>query len=788
MWARADVRGRWKSLLALGILVGITAGFAMAAYAGARRTDTSFERLRERTNAPDAIVFASQSQQFRVDPSVWDELAKQPEVEKVAPWVLALGAVENDDEGVIMGSYDGRWIGDIDRGLLVAGRRFDPNAPDEAVLEEYAAQQEGIRVGDTIAYKPFLAKQFETEGEDPGPPAGPQLHIKVVGLVRTIEPHLFAALVMMSPGVIKHHPDVFYATNAMVQLKRDSADIAALRSHVNRLVGPGTPILDLHQVQRRVDTTLDVESAALRLLALAIALAGGLLVGQAISRSASTMQSDAGTLRSMGMVRTTMASAVVRSHVVVIVTAVLSAFFTALLISRWFPIGLANDIEPDHGFHADWVVLGIGLFATALFVTALVASAAFRSVRVARAQKPRRASKLIDGIQRRSPVSVGVGTAMVMERGRARLNIPVRQAMVGAIVGVVGVAATITINASLRDTVAHPERAGVAWDGFVTASDQTPDALDAPTIEKIRARRDIGASTVIHRYLLPVNGVGVQTFTLTDPVTKAGAPIAFTLLDGHEPRTADEVVLGPATAHDAKTNVGDTVTVGRHNVRATVVGHALFPQDVHASFDEGMWFTSEGLKRAGIPLNANGQEATDEFALAIRFVPDVDPATAFAALGKDFEQLGGVPAETPPELSNLRRVRSLPIVLAVFLAVLAFAALLHVLTTVARTRRADFAVLRALGMTRRATRGVFNVQGTAVAVIGLLVGIPVGVVLGRVVWRLIAQSVPLEDVPDNAVLGLVVIVVATLVIVNLLALWPGRRAARLHPAQVLRSE
>src|SRR5262245_30864808 len=114
MWARADMRSRWRSLVALGVLVGVTAGFAIAPYAGARRTDASFERLRTRTNAADAVVFATQTQQFIIDTSLWDVLAKQPEVESVAPWILAIGDVEpGDGFGVMMGPLDGRWLGDV---------------------------------------------------------------------------------------------------------------------------------------------------------------------------------------------------------------------------------------------------------------------------------------------------------------------------------------------------------------------------------------------------------------------------------------------------------------------------------------------------------------------------------------------------------------------------------------------------------------------------------------------------------------------------------------------------
>ena len=50
VWARADLRARWPSLIALGVLVAAVGGLSVAALAGARRTHSSFDRLRERTD------------------------------------------------------------------------------------------------------------------------------------------------------------------------------------------------------------------------------------------------------------------------------------------------------------------------------------------------------------------------------------------------------------------------------------------------------------------------------------------------------------------------------------------------------------------------------------------------------------------------------------------------------------------------------------------------------------------------------------------------------------------
>src|ERR1700722_12272012 len=87
-WARTDARQRWKSLVLLGVLIGLTAGFALSAWAGARRTDTALERLRVQTNASDAIAFPSQ---VGVSYPSWARLKARPEVKTGAVWDLLFG-------------------------------------------------------------------------------------------------------------------------------------------------------------------------------------------------------------------------------------------------------------------------------------------------------------------------------------------------------------------------------------------------------------------------------------------------------------------------------------------------------------------------------------------------------------------------------------------------------------------------------------------------------------------------------------------------------------------------
>jgi len=91
-------------------------------------------------------------------------------------------------------------------------------------------------------------------------------------------------------------------------------------------------------------------------------------------------------------------------------------------------------------------------------------------------------------------------------------------------------------------------------------------------------------------------------------------------------------------------------------------------------------------------------------------------------------------------------------------------------------------------MTRRQTRTVVATQASVLALIGLAFGIPLGLILGRYVWRAVAGFTPLAYHPPVALLAILLISPITLLVANTLAIWPQRKAARLHAGEILRTE
>ena len=112
----------------------------------------------------------------------------------------------------------------------------------------------------------------------------------------------------------------------------------------------------------------------------------------------------------------------------------------------------------------------------------------------------------------------------------------------------------------------------------------------------------------------------------------------------------------------------------------------------------------------------------------------------------------------------------------------------HALVTTVRRRRHDLAIMRSFGFTARQSRVAIAWQATLLAVAGVIVGVPLGIVAGRTIWRWLADEYPVVYTPPIEVVAVLLVVPAALLVVNAIAVAPGRAAARIRPAEALRVE
>jgi hypothetical protein len=282
----------------------------------------------------------------------------------------------------------------------------------------------------------------------------------------------------------------------------------------------------------------------------------------------------------------------------------------------------------------------------------------------------------------------------------------------------------------------------------------------------------------------------VESFTY-DPV--GGKQIPVVLTDGRMRAAPDEIVLAAVTARDLHAVTGSTIRLaGGTTTQLTfrVTGIGFVPTGPHNEYSDGSWLTPGGYDRL-----FRGSRSAFKFHLGLVTVrPGADVRAVAHRLNAAAAAIPGGRAFTfdaqpaPPQVLALQDMAVLPLALAAFLIVLAVGAVGHALSSAVRHRRHELAVLRALGLTRWQSRLVLVTQASLLAVIGLAFGIPLGLLAGRVLWREAAALAPLAYFPPVAVWALVLIAPAALVAAIVLAAWPGERAARLQPGQLLRTE
>ncbi len=773
----ADVRRRWQGLVVLGLLVGVAGGLSMAAISGARRTDTAYPRFLEETLAADAVVYASQEGLYNPDFEPIRQL----------PYVTASGAfsIAFVPEPVCLFAASDDWRTRVDRPLLLEGRLPDPTQPTEVLVAsgDLAPPGASARVGDTITVT-LPPSEGGLEGAMSAD-GGTAVELQVVGIgkssfeIATL-PGTTGCLVA-GPALLDSydlHGQVFH--NLMVRLANGKADVARLEQDVARLLGTPVPIQDLSGNTKRVTNGTDLERSGLYLFGAAVAVAALLIVGQALTRSVRSGGTDVDVLRAIGLDRLGLVVSLSLPYAVTGAAALVAGVGAAAALSPRFPIGLARSVEPDPGVQVDARVIGLGSVVLALFVVGVVVAAAAatsRRVGVGRVRGGSRVFSIVAGLG--APVAASLGAGLALESGRGRRALPSRPALLAAVVGVLGVVGAFTLGTGIDDAIRHKERFGTVWDvELIDYSGQNGPPYEA-AVRALQEDRSVTAVASITKQNLSFGERVVPVFA----VEASRGQVAFTVLTGRPPEHPREVVLGPATAASEGLDIGDTVALGPRGDLFEVVGRGLLPETPHSQFDQGAWIVAGNAVFAEPP----DPRVTEYTVGVLRSDHDLNGVLdrVASAGGPELEVR---PPEPSADQQNLKGVRPLPALFAVFTILLALGALGHVTVSVLRRRRGELAVLRAIGVTPGQTWRCLLWQASYLGAVGVALGIPLGASVGRSAWQSVADATPMVYVAPVAVVVLAVTAPVALVLANLVAMGPGWRASRLRPAEVLRAE
>ena len=791
-WARLDLRRRARSLALLAVLVALATATVATAVSGARRGSSVVDRLLERTK-PATIAVLPNEPGFD-----WAEVAGLPGVEALARFPLSSYEVDGLPAEATDFVYQDREIMDaIERPVVLEGRLADPARDDEAVITANFEGRYGKGVGDTVTIRLLTPEQIDEGALGVSIPeaTGPRIETRIVGVVRSPwfgdDPAVDGGRLFPSVGLFTRHEanllgnDGLIFSNALVRLEGGGAAIPAFRERLAEVSGRrDIEFFDLVAMADHARDVGDFEADSLLAFALAAAVAAVFLVGQSVARYAAGSTTDIEVLRAFGMSpRHVRAGLAVGPTLAATIGAIAGATTSVLLSSR-FPIGTVTPFEPDPGASFDGAVVLVAL----LLPPVLVGGGALLAAGRGTVGGTRRASTVASLAGRwGAPVSVLVGSRFALEPGRGNQAVPVRPALLGAAVGVVGVVAALTFGAGVSDATSNPGRFGQVYE--LEAALGFNDQDFAPTEDVLQVLADDPEVVAVNDTLQAVGEVGtvdVPVFAI-DPVEE---PLDLVLTEGRLPEGPGEMTLAPASMRALDARVGDTFDLVGTDGRGahTVTGVAFVPTGSHNDYDTGAWV----LRATYDDLFSGFKFHSAPVALA----PGADAVAAGARIGAALVDLVGDSSaaelvrvmDPPSRMAELRQVRRLPLFLAAFLAVLAIGAVGHALATAVRRRRRDIAVLRTLGMTRGQCRWMIVTQASLLALFGLAVGVPTGLAIGRALWSTVAASTPVAHITPVSVWVLILIAPAALLIANLLAAWPSQRAAALRVGRVLRTE
>jgi hypothetical protein len=785
LWTRAELRARWRSWLVLGVLAGATAGLAAAGVAGARRTEQALPRFIAAAPRVDAAVLPND---VAFDARQRAAVARLPEVEQTMPfWVPILLQVAKPsglDSALLPRNLA---MSRTAESVLVAGRHTNPRRPDEAVIDQNIARHYGLGLGSTLVVTQEIAPDAASHAPPglftPGARSFRQA-LRVVGISKSV-----SSDESWSPSLgldAKYHDAVVGFTNMFVRLHGGEARFDAFARDVQRIVGHPVNVERASDIlgTRQLKNVMDVERDGLLLFALAVVLGGGVLVGQALVRAVTAAGADLDTWRAIGADRRLSVRGMIGAASVTIISAGAVAIAVAIALSPRFPIGLARRFELDVGVHTDWLVIAGAVALVALAITGIAAAAAWWRVTRGEREVTPTSRTARWAAAAGMPPALLVGSRLAVEPGRGRRAVPVRSALIGAIVGVLGVVACFTFRDGINDAAATPQRSGVVWSYQVAAGGST--IAPRARAQLVHDPAVATATRALWARALPIDGVGTPTFGIAD----LRGRMPFVVLSGRAPRGTSEIAFAPTTMKALGVQIGDHVRVGTGGHRARVVGEALLPASSHTDYDQSGWMTLAGMRAALGPGAVSARPDDFEDYLLLRFRPGADVGAAERRIAKIsagaeyFTQ----PAVLPPAVVDLGHLGTMPLVLAIFFGLLGCATVAHALVTTVRRRRYDLAVLRAMGFSRRQSRLAIAWQATILAVLGLLVGVPLGIVLGRTVWRWVAEDFPVLYVPPIEVLVILVVVPVVLLVAQALAAGPAHAATRIQPAQTLRTE
>ncbi len=834
---RATLTRRWTVYLNVILLIGLTGGLAMASVAAARRTQSSYPTFLASTHPSTLTMSVFGASSGKGSPTLVPAIARLSDVKTVrsldsgdAVILNASGAprLSTVNSVILAGSLDGYFLKQ-DRLSVLQGHFSNPKSLNQIEVTPGAARIWNVHAGETVPLGFYAPRQANLPG----------FGTSKVKPIITVHARV-TAIVAMNGEIVQDDVDRAYGfaflTPAMtqraatidvdwkdplyyaIQLRHGDQGLAQIEAQLVRLI-PSHYTTEFHvtsTVTSTVELAVKPESVALGAFGVIAALVCLILSVQALSRQLRQGNDERRILQSLGASHSdTFAESMIGVFGSVSVGVAL-AVIVAVALSPLAPLGPVRAVYPDGGVAWDWTVLGLGAFI-------LLAGLGGSSVLIALANSPQRLRAATSVGPRRSvtvrrlqllgfPLAPTIGAHFALESPRGRGEVPVRSILVGAVLAVTLMTATLTFSSGLHTLISRPALYGWNWNYMLNPSNNVPQAA----LRALNHDPDVAKWSGADYLDLTVGGLTVPIL-MVSPHAQVVPPI----LSGHGLRNNHEIVLGNQTLALLHKKVGQTVLVSYGTpsnapiyippTPLTIVGTATFPAVGYATAVAE--HTSMGTG-ALIPYGVEPPRLVQAVAykdpklngpelVFVRLRPGVSPAAAKRNLeaiahvanvifNKDPAAFGNLVTvlgvQRPAQIVDYRSIGATPVLLASGLASGAVIALAITLIASVRRRRRDLAIMKTLGFTRRMIAAAVAWQATIDGLIGAVIGIPLGILSGREFWTLFARDINAVPQPSVPATALVLVGFGTLVVAVIASAWPGRSAATTPAGLVLRSE
>ncbi|MEY2416503.1 MAG: putative transport system permease protein, partial [Ilumatobacteraceae bacterium] len=622
LWVRADWRRRRVSLLALTLLTGLSFAVVAVAVAGARRTATSFERLRATTLAYDHGVAIDAPGQNPGDGRGYDDatvrrIEQLPQVAAVGQVVAYVARVPGADGELALNAPVGGVIGtQIEHDRILRGRMPAAQSDDEVALSEATAKQTGVDVGGTLTLETMTPDQRiqlmggDVHALDHGF-VGPELQLRVVGVVRGVNDLVGSS---DEAAIASPHFDTSYRgriaySNRILLVRRASGFTPDdFHAAVDGAVGGAQlGVFDATHEDKPARRTIHTLAVGLVVFALVAGAVSTLAVNQAVSRHVVGSNPAHPALVALGLTRAQRVRAGTVTVVPAAAAGALIATVASYVASPVMPVGLARRVEPDPGLHVDWLVTGLTGLGVVVIVLgeAMIAGLSATRAEVSAPHRSRGSAARVSHLSA-AMTATGVGpvaaTGMRLAFDRRPPSLPVRSTVMGVGAALAVIVGALTFTSSLDRLENAPHRWGYGWDLLL---DTNADG-ESQLVQALTGDRDVDSVSVVESNFTYIDRdapLGVRSYGLG---TSSGT-IGYSLLSGLQPVGPDEVVVGPAMAKRLQLAVGDVTQVATcpcsgdpattTMTQVRVVGISLFPEDDDGNFNDSLGFSHVGFQR-----------------------------------------------------------------------------------------------------------------------------------------------------------------------------------------------